>query len=54
MGGWVGGDFFGPLIFLKIGYINKQDVVIPDLASKVVYGNHIKSYEHSKFENLKF
>ena len=46
MGGWVGGwvdglvggDILGPLIFLKIEYNNKQDVLIPNMASKVVYG----------------
>ena len=38
VGGWVGGDILGPLIFLKIGYNNKQDVLIPNMASKVVYG----------------
>merc|ERR1711954_320189 len=37
VGGWVGGDILGPLIFLKIGYNNKQDVLIPNMASKVVY-----------------
>ena len=37
--GWVGGDILGPLIFLKIGYNNKQDVLIPNMASKVVYGH---------------
>ena len=34
MGGWVGGDILGPLIFLKIAYYNKQDVLIPNMASK--------------------
>ena len=38
LSGWVGGDILGPLIFLKIGYNNKQDVLIPNMASKVVYG----------------
>ena len=38
VGGWVGGDILGPLIFLKIGYNNKQDVLIPNMALKVVYG----------------
>ena len=58
MGGWVdglvGGDILGPLIFLKIEYNNKQDVLIPNMASKVVYGYYIKSYEQFKFENVKF
>ena len=39
MGGWVGGEILVPLIFLKIGYNNKQDVLIPNMASKVVYGH---------------
>ena len=39
MGGWVGGDILGPLIFLKIVYNNKQDVLILNMASKVVYGH---------------
>ena len=38
MGGWVGGGKKGPSIFLKFEYSNKQDVLIPNLASKVVYG----------------
>ena len=38
MGGWVVGGKKGPSIFLKFKYINKQDVLIPNLASKVVYG----------------
>ena len=37
VGGWVGGDKKGPSIFLKFKYSNKQDVLIPNLASKVVY-----------------
>ena len=37
VGGWVGGDILGPSIFLKFKYSNKQDVLIPNLASKVVY-----------------
>ena len=38
VGGWVGGDEKGPSIFLKIGYSDKQDVLIPNLASKISYG----------------
>ena len=52
--GWVCGNNLGLLIFLKIGYNNKQDVLIPNMASKVVYGYQIKSYEQFKFENVKF
>ena len=36
---WVGGDILGSLIFLKIRYNNKQDVLILNMASKVVYGH---------------
>ena len=36
VGGWVGGDILGLLVFLKIGYNNKQDTLIQKLASKVV------------------
>jgi len=52
--GWVDGDQKGPSIFLIFKYVNKQDALIPNLASKVVYDNYIKSYEQFKFENLKF
>ena len=38
VGGWVGGDQKGPSISLKIEYSNKQDALIPNLASKIVYG----------------
>ena len=38
IGGWVGGGKKGPSIFLKFEYSNKQDVLHPNLASKVVYG----------------
>ena len=54
VGGWLGGDQKGPSIFLIFKYVNKQDALIPNLASKVVYDNKIKSYEQFKFENLKF
>ena len=54
VGGWMGGDQKGPSIFLIFKYVNKQDALIPNLASKVVYDNYIKSYEQFKFENLKF
>ena len=48
--GWVGGDQKGPSIFLNFGYINKQDVLIPNMVSKIVYGFFIKSYEHFTFK----
>ena len=35
----MGGDILGPSIFLKFKYSNKQDVLIPNLASKVVYSH---------------
>ena len=53
MGGWVGGDQKGPSIFLKIGYSNKQDVLIPNLASQILHGFYIKSYGKIKFEILR-
>ena len=43
--GWVGGDQNNPSIYLEIEYSNKQDVLIPNLASKIVYRFYIKSYE---------
>ena len=51
--GWAGGDQKVPSIFLKIGHSNKQDVLIPNLVSKIVYGFKIKSYEQIKFEILR-
>ena len=54
LSGWVGGDFYGSLIFLKIDYNIKQDVLIPNVALKGAYGHQIKSYEQFKFENVKF
>ena len=50
----MGGDQKSPSIFLIFKYVNKQDALILNLASKVVYDNNIKSYEQFKFENLKF
>ena len=37
--GWVGGDQKGPSIFLIFKYINKLDTLIPNMVSKIVYGN---------------
>ena len=51
MDGWVGGDQKGPLIFLNFKYINKQNALIPNMVSKVVYGFYIRSYEYFKFQN---
>ena len=53
MGGWVGGDQKGPSIFLKFEYSNKQDVLIPNLASQILHGFYIKSYGKIKFEILR-
>ena len=36
---WLGGDKKGPSIFLKFEYCNKQDVLILNMALKVVCGN---------------
>ena len=36
VGGWVGGDQKGPSIFLNFIYVNKQDILIPKMLSKVV------------------
>ena len=50
----MGGDQKSPSIFLIFKYVNKQDALILNLASKVVYDNNIKSYEQFKFANLRF
>ena len=47
--GWVGGDFFGSLIFLKINYDIKHDVLIPNMVSMLTYGCCVKSYEHYEY-----
>ena len=46
-GMWTG-DQKCPSIFLSFKYVNKQDVLIPNMVSKVVYGFFIRSYEHFK------
>ena len=48
------GDQKDPPILLIFKYVNKQDALILNLASKVVYDNYSKSYEQFNFENLKF
>ena len=53
VGGLVGGDKTTPSIFPISGHLNKHDVLIPNMASKIVYTNNIKSYEHFKFQNSK-
>ena len=50
----MGCDQKGPSILLKFKYSNKHDALIPNLASNIVYGYQIKSYEHFNFENLEF
>ena len=53
VGRLVGGDQTTPSIFPISGHLNKHDVLIPNMASKIVYTNNIKSYEHFKFQNSK-
>ena len=48
----MGGDQKGLQIFLIFKYINKLDVLIPNIVLKVVYGIYIRSYEHFKFQKL--
>ena len=38
MGGWVGGDQKGPLIFLIFKYVKKKDVLIPKMVSFENFG----------------
>ena len=54
LGGWVGGlgviksvIYFSP----SFKYINKKDVLIPKMVTKVVQGVFIKIYAHSNFQN---
>ena len=54
VGGRLGGGQKGPLIFLIFKYVSKQDALIPNLASKMVYDNYIKSYEQLEYKNFKF
>ena len=53
VGRLVGGDQTTPSIFPTSGHLNKHDVLISNMASKIVYTNNIKSYEHFKFQNSK-
>ena len=53
MGGRVCGNKKGRSILLKFEYSKKQNVLIPNMASKVVHGRQIKSDEQFKFEILK-
>ena len=45
MDGWVGSDQKGPSIFLYLHYSDKQDLLILNMASKIVYDNKVKSFE---------
>ena len=48
-----GGDETCPSILLIFKYVNKQDVLITNMVSKLVYGFCIKGYERvSSFSNL--
>ena len=51
MRGWTDGDQKCPSILFIFKYINKKNVLIPNLVLKIVYGFFIRSYEHFKFQN---
>ena len=52
--GWRGGgDQKRPSIFLIFKYnINKKNMLIPNIVSKIVYGFSKRSYKHFKFQNM--
>ena len=51
VGGWVGGwRFFPPPIAFIFECVNKQSLLIPNMALKIVYGYYIQSYDQFKFE----
>ena len=54
VGGWVGGDFLPPSILLIFMYVNKLDVLVTNMALKLVNGFYIKSYDQLKFEIWEF
>ena len=54
MGGWVGCDFLPPSILLIFMYVNKLDVLVTNMALKLVNGFYIKSYDQLKFEIWEF
>ena len=54
MGGLVGGDFLPPSILLIFMYVNKLDVLVTNMALKLVNGFYIKSYDQLKFEIWEF
>ena len=41
----------GPSIFFVFNYIDKKNVLIPNMVLKVVYGFYIRSYNHFKFSS---
>ena len=47
----MGGDQEGPSIFLIFTYINRQNVLIPNMVLKNVYGCYVRGFEHFKFQN---
>ena len=51
MEGPMDGDQKCPSIFFKLKYVNKYDLLIPNMVLKVVYGIYIRSCEHFKFQN---
>ena len=55
LSGWVKGwgDQKRPSIFLIFKYnINKKNMLIPNIVSKIVYGFSKRSYKHFKFQNM--
>ena len=47
----MGGDQKGLSIFFIFEYINGKNVLILNMASKVVYGFFVRSYDHFKFQS---
>ena len=50
----MGGDFLPPSILLIFRYVNKLDVLVTNMALKLVNGFYIKSCEQLKFIKLEF
>ena len=53
VGGWVDGAQKCPSIFFIFQYVNKQDVLILKMVSKILYGFFIESYDHFNFLSFK-
>ena len=51
VGGWLDGDQKGPSILFIFEYVKKQNVLILNMVSKIVYGFYIKKYKHFNFQN---